>query len=106
MANLENRTDLGTTPGTISGEWNRDRAWWLQNFKNRPYVTADRRFEDYEPGYRFGYESARMYRGRNFNEIEPTLRTEYSRFEGRGHSTWEGVKEAVRDAWDRVTGKF
>ena len=109
MANLENRkeTDLGTTPmGVITGDWNRDRGWWRENFRSRPYALADRKFEDYEPGYRYAYESYGRYKGRNFNDVEPELRTGFNRFEGRGTSTWENVKDSVRDAWDRLTGRI
>jgi len=104
-----NATDIGTTPGTsagtFSGDWTRDRSWWQENFRNRPYVSADRGFEDYEPGYRFGYQSVSRYRGKNFNEIEPNLRSDWNSFEGKGQSTWENMKDAVRDAWENLTGK-
>jgi hypothetical protein len=104
-----NATDIGTTPGTstgmFTGDWTRDRSWWQDNFRNRPYVSADRGFDYYEPGYRFGYESANRYRGKTFNEIEPNLRTDWDRFENKGQSTWENMKDAVRDAWDNLTGK-
>ena len=102
-----NTSDVGLTgtTGNLSGDWNLDQNFWRANFRDRPYVTADRRFEDYEPGYRFGYESANRYRGKQWNDIEPTLRTDWDRFEGRGHSTWENMKDAVHDAWDKVTGK-
>ena len=98
-------TGSGATTGTFSGDWNLDEQWWRENFRNRPYVSADRRFEDYEPGYRFGYESANRYRGKNWTDIEPSLRTDWDRFESRGSSTWENVKDSVRDAWDSITGK-
>ena len=109
------RTDINTVPGfsgssevgstPLTGDWTRDRDWWRSSFQNRPYATADRRFEDYEPGYRFGYESANRYRGRNWNEVEPNLRTDWEKYEHRGSSTWENVKDSVRDAWDNLTGK-
>ena len=109
VANLDNRseTDLGTMTGTgtVSGDWNRDREWWRDNFRNRPYARADGTFEQYEPGYRYAYESYGRYKGRNFSDIEPELRTGYNNFEGRGQSTWENVKDSVRDAWDKLTGK-
>lgn len=109
------RTDSGTVPGMtgkadlstapLSGDWMKDRDWWRSSFSSRPYASADRRFEDYEPGYRFGYESVNKYRGKNWNDIEPNLRTDWERFETRGQSTWENVKDSVRDAWDNLTGK-
>jgi hypothetical protein len=107
MDNLDNRNEvnLGTIPGvTFSGNWTRDQSWWRENFRDRPYVQADRGFEVYEPGYRYGYESASRLRGRSWNDVEPELRTGWNSFEGRGQSTWENIKDAVRDAWDRVNG--
>jgi hypothetical protein len=108
--NKGNTSDIGLTgtttdTGSFSGDWNLDQQWWRENFRNRPYVSADRRFEDYEPGYRFGYESANRYRGKTWSDIEPRLRTDWDRFEGRGSSTWESMKDSVRDAWDSITGK-
>ncbi len=107
MDNLQNRnqTDLGRTSGTFTGDWNRDQSWWRDNFRDRPYATADRSFEDYEPGYRYAYESATRYRGRSWNDVEPDLRTGWNKFEGRGQSTWENIKESVRDAWESLTGR-
>jgi hypothetical protein len=41
--------------------------------------------------------------GRTWNEVEADLRTGWDKFEHRGTSTWERVKDAVRDAWHRAT---
>ena len=32
----------GTTTGSFSGDWQRDESWWRDNWRNRPYATADR----------------------------------------------------------------
>jgi hypothetical protein len=39
--------------------------------------------------------------------VEADLRTGWDKYEGRSQSesTWEKVKDAVRDAWHRVTGQ-
>jgi hypothetical protein len=111
--NKGNTSDIGLTgaatasgtAGQFSGDWNLDQAWWRENFRDRPYVVADRNFDYYEPGYRFGYEAATRYRGKRFDDVEPHLRTDYDRFEHRGKSTWESMKDAVHDAFDKVTGK-
>ena len=105
-----NFSDVGLTggaanPGSFSGDWNLDERWWRENFRNRPYVTADRRFEDYAPAYRFGYDAANRYRGKNWNDVEFNLSTDWEKYEGRGDSTWEKVKDSVRDAWDNLTGR-
>jgi hypothetical protein len=95
----------GNTGRQLTGDWNRDRDWWRESYGTRPYASADRRFEDYEPGYRFGYESANRYPGKRFDDVEPNLRSDWEKFQGRGQSTWESVKDSVRDAWDNLTGK-
>jgi len=111
--NKGNTSDIGLTgtatgagtAGQFSGDWNLDQAWWRENFRDRPYVVADRDFDYYEPGYRFGYEAANRYRGKRFDDVESDLRTDYDRFEHRGKSTWQNMKDAVHDAFDKVTGK-
>ena len=99
----------GATPGTTGTtgliDWTTEDAYWRQNYASRPYVRADRGYEYYQPGYRYGFESAQRYRGREWNEVESDVRRGWDRFEYRAQSTWENVKDAVRDAWDRVTGK-
>jgi hypothetical protein len=97
--------DTGTGGYASAGsDWTADENFWRTNYASRPYVTSDRNFEYYRPGYRYGYEAADRHRGRAWNEVEPELRSGWNSYEGRGQSTWEHVKGAVRDAWDRVTG--
>jgi hypothetical protein len=85
--------------------WADESGYWRENFSSRPYATADRGFDQYEPAYRYGYESATKHRGRQWSEVEPELRTGWDRYEHRGsvRSTWEEVKDAVKDAWERAT---
>jgi hypothetical protein len=86
-------------------DWNFESAYWRQNWNSRPYAAADRGYGYYEPGYRYGVESARQYRGRDWNDVEPELRSGWDRYEHRGNSTWDNIKDAVRDAWDRVANR-
>ena len=41
------------------------------------------------------------------NDVESDLRTGWDKFEHRsaGGATWENIKDAVRDAWHRITGQ-
>ena len=83
--------------------WTDEDEYWRTNYQSRPYAGST----DYEPwrgGYRYGYDAAHRYQGRNWNDIEPELSRGWSSYEHRGTSTWEQIKGAVRDAWDRVTG--
>jgi hypothetical protein len=85
--------------------WNDEDTYWRANYRNRPYASsAGRDYDFYQPGYRYGYEAANRYQNRNWDEVENDLARDWNTFEHRGASTWEQMKAAVRDAWDRVTG--
>jgi hypothetical protein len=75
--------------------------YWRTNYATRPYVKEGVRYETYQPAYQYGWESYARYRGRRFEEVEPTLRENW---EGRtdGRTGWDKVRDAVRDAWHRV----
>ncbi len=85
--------------------WEDEDSYWRKNYSNRPYATAGRAYEEYQPGYRFGYEAANRHQDREWSDVEPELRRNWNTYDSRGNSTWEQMKEAVRDAWDRVTGR-
>ena len=104
MANRDNLS-TGTSKGGLSDDWIVEEQYWRTNWNTRPYVSADRGFDYYRPGYQYGFESGNRYRGRDWNDIEGDLRSGWERFEARGQRTWENVKDAVRDAWQRVTGR-
>ncbi len=83
--------------------WENEAAYWRDNWRTRPYAQADRGFDHYSPGYRYEVESASKHRGREWDDVEPHLRSGWDKYEHRGERTWEHMKDAVRDAWDRVT---
>ena len=62
-------------------------------------------YTHYRPGYRYGYDAASRYKDRSGGEVESDLSRSWNSYEHRGTSTWEQMKDAVRDAWERVTGK-
>jgi hypothetical protein len=85
--------------------WQDEDSYWQTNYRTRPYASTSTDYERYRPGYRYGYESASRYQGRNWTEMEPELSKGWNSYEHRGTSTWEHVKDAVRDAWDRAMGR-
>jgi hypothetical protein len=84
--------------------WDEEDAYWRTKYRDRPYAASGD-YEDFSPGYRFGFESASRYRGRDWDDIEPELASDWDAYEHRNESTWQQIKSAVRDAWDRVTGR-
>jgi hypothetical protein len=85
--------------------------YWRESFTRRPYYDASRPYEDYEPGYRLGWESAAdpENEGLSFEEAEPNLRRKWERGEIEGDTrrgadalTWDEMREAAQDAWERI----
>ena len=85
-------------------DWTTEDEYWRTNYKTRPYAGSYD-YDYFQPGYRYGYESAHRYQGKKWDDVEGDLRTGWDRYEHRGHSTWEQVKHAVRDGWDRLMGR-
>src|SRR5581483_1224317 len=57
-------------------------------------------WEDYEPGYRYGWEMRNdpRYQGRAWADVEPDLRRDWeTRYRDR---PWDRVRDAIRDTWD------
>lgn len=87
--------------------WETEDNYWTENFSSRPYAIGPDYYERFRPAYRYGFESARHNLGRSWDDVESDLQTGWSKYEYRpeGGSTWDKVKDAVRDAWHRVTGQ-
>ncbi|OLL31942.1 hypothetical protein BTH42_09950 [Burkholderia sp. SRS-W-2-2016] len=68
------------------------------------YASADARYEDYVPAYRYGAEIGRdaRFHDRPWEEIEPEARRHWEATSP--DTTWERFKVAVRHGWERVTG--
>ena len=83
--------------------WADEDRYWRQNYSSRPYAAGSD-YDSLAPGYRYGYENAGRYPGRGWGDVESDLARDWNAYQYRGTSTWQQVKDAVRDAWDRVTG--
>jgi uncharacterized protein (TIGR02271 family) len=84
-----------------------DRAFddtWFRNDWQQNYASLGGTYDDYAPAYRYGNEmrSNSKYQGRDWNDIESDLRTDWES-RNPGASTWEKMKAAVRRGWDKIT---
>jgi hypothetical protein len=86
--------------------WDQEERWWRDNYSTRPYA-AGRTYEEFRPAYQYGVLCATRYSGRTWDEAEADTRSGWDKFEnkGPGGAKWENVKDAVKDAWNRVRGK-
>ncbi len=77
----------------------------FRNDFSQRYGNSGANYDTYAPSYQYGYDMANdpRYRGRNFDEVESDLQTDYgSRYP---NSTWERMKDSVRYGWNKVTRK-
>jgi hypothetical protein len=81
-----------------------EREYWSRNFRTRPYYTLGKEYSEYEPAYRFGWESAGRdeYAGKKFDEVESELERNWKG--NPSAAAWTDSREATRDAWSRVRG--
>jgi DNA ligase 1 len=101
---LEVQRTMDKTGRSSTVDWAAEDEYWRENYTTRPYVGSNRSYDRWQPGYRYGWESAQRYQGRQWNDVEHDLRSGWDRYEHRGGSTWEQIKDAVRDGWNRLTG--
>lgn len=85
----------------------RDDDSYYRNHFTSTYGASGAAYDDYAPAYSYGSQmaSSGRYTGRQWDEIEPELRSDWdTRYgSGGGASTWEKMKAAVWHGWDRIT---
>lgn len=81
----------------------RERAYWKENFSGRDYVEKDSTFDDYGPAYGLGVDARSRYPGRDFDDVEPEMASEWGTSHGASSLSWERAKHAARDAWNRIS---
>jgi hypothetical protein len=76
-----------------------------QDFNTRYASNRAANYETYAPAYQYGYRMAsdERYRGRNWNDVEMNLRSDYERDYPGGK--WDQMKDSVRYGWEKVTGR-
>lgn len=81
--------------------------YWRQNFRRQPYFQAGTPYEHYEPGFRYGWQSALSddHAGREFDDVESELERSWDALHGENAQDWEEARSAARDAWERARGR-
>jgi len=82
-----------------------DDSEYRSHFQSN-YGTSGASYDDYAPAYGYGSQmrSDSRYSGRQWDDVESDLRTDWeTRNAGRTGSTWEKMKAAVRHGWDSMT---
>jgi len=80
--------------------------YWRRTYNTRPYYNSRYSFEDYEPAYRYGWESYTPD-VRDWASAEAQLRNRWQegRWESEGGSpkmSWDEARAAAKDAYERA----
>jgi uncharacterized protein (TIGR02271 family) len=99
--------DVQRLDGTSARSDLRDDDSYYRNHFTSTYGASGASYDDYAPAYSYGSQmaSSGRYSGRQWDDVESDLRSDWdSRYGSGGQSTWEKMKAAVRHGWDRMTG--
>ena len=77
-------------------------AYWRENYASRDYVDRSRPYEEYQPAYRYGWESRGRSENRTWDQTESDLERGWDKFKDESKQTWHEAKHAAKDAWHRV----
>jgi hypothetical protein len=77
-------------------------AYWRENYRTRPYADAKRSYDEFQPAYKYGWESRGQYAGKRFEDVEPDLERGWDKARGTSRQPWNEARNATRDAWHRV----
>jgi hypothetical protein len=102
---------VGAAAGAVAGnsfasefDATEEARFWQESYQARPYYRSGTTFGDWEPAYRFGWESARRTEQsrRSFDELEGELSAEWRKEREAIGDDWRLYRDAVRDAWERI----
>jgi uncharacterized protein (TIGR02271 family) len=88
----------------VTPDTNADDSYYRSHFTSN-YGTTGGSYDDYAPAYSYGTQmrSDSRYQGRQWDDVESDLRSDWdTRYGKGGASTWEKMKAAVRHGWDKV----
>lgn len=71
-------------------------------YRTAPYYTAGRDWNDYQPAYKYGYDTYSQYRGQRFDDVEPQLERDWNATKAQSRLGWAEAKGAVRDGWHHI----
>jgi ferritin-like metal-binding protein YciE len=82
-----------------------EHDYWRSQFRTRRYILPDDQYEIFAPAYQYGWESRPKYKGRQFADVEQELEKGWRKARGSSSLAWDRAKHAVRDSWERLSGK-
>lgn len=97
---------VGTGTGTLHDDWSTYSPRYRQSWSTH-FGSGGGRWEDFEPGYRYGHDMAYdpRYQNREWSEVEPDLQRDYPTWARHAgyqprDDDWTRYRDYAREAWD------
>ena len=71
-------------------------------YRDTAYYSSGRDWNDYEPAYKYGYDTYGQYRGQRFEDIEGDLERNWDATRAYSRLAWNEARGAVRDGWHHI----
>ena len=72
------------------------------SYANAPYYKSGAEWRDYEPAYKYSYDTYSQYQGRKFEDVESDLERNWESTKADSRLAWNEAKGAVRDGWHHI----
>lgn len=72
------------------------------SYETTSYYSSGRDWNDYEPAYKYSYDSYGKYQGKRFEDVESELERDWNNTRANSRLAWNEAKGAVRDGWDYI----
>lgn len=73
-----------------------------KSYRDTAYYSSGREWNDYQPAYRYGYDTYGEYRGQRFEDVEDRLERNWNEAKADSRLAWAEAKDAVRDGWHHI----
>lgn len=90
-----------TAGGDAAAISSADDAYWQAQYRDEPYYSSSRSYDDYAPAYRLAHQR-RARSGGSYDASEGDLASEWERAKGVSRLTWLEARQATRAAWNRL----
>ena len=71
-------------------------------YRDTAYYASGRDWNDYEPAYKYGYDTYGQYRGQRFEDVESDLERNWNATRANSRLAWNEAKGAVKDGWHHI----
>ncbi|HJW46487.1 MAG TPA: glycine zipper domain-containing protein [Lysobacter sp.] len=73
-----------------------------KEYRSAPYYINGSEWRDYQPAYKYGYDTYGQYRGRKFDDVESELQRNWDASRADSRLAWNDARQAVRDGWHYI----